>query len=153
MLFRQRERKTVGHRKCSALLTIAESVGNTFFRHRLDPKPKPHEARSPAPLHLVVIKNVGNREFVRESKESLQQASSLQIDQHGGVGDEDHCNAAGAGSSMRRLSSRTVIFNNSAVLGSRAPPSGGCGGRESIKPSPFFLGLLFRFVVWSAPVF
>jgi hypothetical protein len=53
----------------------------------------------------------------------LQQASSLQIDQHGGVGDKDHCKAAGAGSSMRRLSSRTVMFKSSAVLGPEIAPS------------------------------
>src|SRR5207302_5906135 len=99
------------------------SVGNPLIRHFLHPKPKSYQALAPVTLHLVVIKNVGNRKFMRKSKESLQQASSLQIDQHGGVGDEDHCKAAAAGSSMRRLSSRTVIFNSSAVFGSEIAPS------------------------------
>jgi hypothetical protein len=65
------------------VLAITESVGHSLFRHFLDPKPESYQALAPGSLHLVVTKNVWNRKFMRKSKESLQQASSLQIDQHG----------------------------------------------------------------------
>ena len=93
------------------------------------------EAKANAPNILIVddeigpreslrmVLKVGDRELVRERKDGLQERSSLHVDQNGGIGDENHWRPAAAGSSMRRLSSRTVIFSNSAVFGSEIAPS------------------------------
>ena len=84
--FRERKRKAVRNRENAQRRVTAKGVWNALLRHLLNPQPKCHQPLSPLALHFAVVRNIGDRKFIRMRKHHLQEAAALQIDQHGGVG-------------------------------------------------------------------
>ena len=119
---------------------------------------------APNVTRSVKIQNIGHRKIVGQGKDGLQEAAPLQIDEYGGVGDEDHFTRTATGPSMRRLSSRSVRRTRGAVQtkaaathltdGSRHmrgfhAPLGRMGRKESslLYREPFVSS---RYDIWAA---
>ncbi len=97
-----------------------QGLGDSIGRHFLNAEAQFNQASTPLPGHFPAVEHIRNRELVVEREDRLKETAPLQIDEHRRIGDEDGHSTTPlpTGSSIRLLSSRTLIPSSSAALAS-----------------------------------